>query len=78
MDDINRIIKPWENLGIMIDGVSETVKHEIKKQEGRFLGTSMETLGASMLGNMLTARKYVNWKRCGKRRKRCCKSRKRI
>ena len=30
MDDVIRIIKPLENLGVFIDGVSETVKHEIK------------------------------------------------
>ena len=31
MDDIIRIIKSLENSGILIDGVSQTVKHEIKK-----------------------------------------------
>ena len=30
MDDVIRIIKSLENLGVFIDGVSETVKHEIK------------------------------------------------
>ena len=31
MDDIIRIIKSLENLDVLIDGVTETVKHEIKK-----------------------------------------------
>ena len=51
----------------LIDGVNETVKHEIKKQEGGFLGMLLGTLGASILGNMLTGkgamrveRKYNN------------------
>ena len=35
--DIIRIIKPLKTSGIMIDGVSETVKKEIKIQEGGFL-----------------------------------------
>ena len=35
MNDFIKIIKSIENS--VIDGVTETVKHEIKKQEGRFL-----------------------------------------
>ena len=31
MNDIIKIIKPLEYSGILIDGVTETVKHEIKK-----------------------------------------------
>ena len=32
MDDINKIIKLSENSGVLIDGVTEAVKHETKKQ----------------------------------------------
>ena len=35
---IIKIIKSLEDSGVLIDGVTETVKHEIKKQEGKFLG----------------------------------------
>ena len=31
MDDINKIVKLLENSGILIDRVTEAVKHEIKK-----------------------------------------------
>ena len=31
LNDIIKIIKSLENLGVLIDNVSETVKHEIKK-----------------------------------------------
>ena len=37
MNDIIKIIKSLEDSGVLIDGVTETVKHEIKKQEDRFL-----------------------------------------
>ena len=37
MNDNIQIIKSSEGSGVLIDGVTETVKHEIKKQEGRFL-----------------------------------------
>ena len=55
MDDVIRIKKLLKNGDILIDGVSETEKHEIKKQEDGLL----ETLGASMLGNMLTGKSVV-------------------
>ena len=38
MNDIIEIIKSLEDSGILIETVSETVKHEIKKQDGGFLG----------------------------------------
>ena len=37
MNDIIKIIKPLEYSGILIDGVTETVKHEIKKNKVLFL-----------------------------------------
>ena len=36
MNDIIKIIKSLEDLGVEIDGVTGAVKHEIKKQEGGF------------------------------------------
>ena len=36
INDILKVIKSLEDLGMSIDGVTETVKHEMKKQEGRF------------------------------------------
>ena len=53
MHDLIRIIKSLEDLGLLIDGVSKKVKHEIKKQEGGFLGMLLRTLGVSIIGNML-------------------------
>ena len=50
---IIRIMKSLKNLVVSFDGVSETLKQEIKKQKGKFLGMLLGTLGASMLGNML-------------------------
>ena len=32
MNDIAEIIKSWEDLGVLLDGVTETVKHEIKRR----------------------------------------------
>ena len=59
MDEIIRIAKLLQNSGIWIDGVSETVKRKIKKQESGFIGILLETLGASLLGNMFTAKEKM-------------------
>ena len=37
MDDIIKIIKSLEDSGVVIDGVTEIVKNEIKQQKGGFL-----------------------------------------
>ena len=55
MDNIIRIVKSPENTVVLIDGVNETVEHDIKKQKSRFIRMLLGTLGASMLGNMLKA-----------------------
>ena len=49
MNNINKIIKSLEDLGVLIDGVTETAKHEIKKQEDRFLGALLAPLAASLV-----------------------------
>ena len=48
MNDIISIIKPLEHSGVLIDGFTETVKHETKKQESRFLGALLAHLSASL------------------------------
>ena len=55
MNDIIKIIKLLEELGVLIDGVTETVKHEIKKQEGRFLGALLAPLVASAVKPVISS-----------------------
>ena len=38
MNDIMKIVKPLEESGLLIKGVSETIKNEAKEQRGGFLG----------------------------------------
>ena len=59
MVDTVRTIKSLENSDVLIGGVSETRKHEIKKQENGFLSMFLETLGASMLGKLLTGKSVM-------------------
>ena len=56
MNDIMKIIKSLEESGSLIKGVTETIKNEAKEQKGGFLGMLLGTLGASLLGNLLTSK----------------------
>ena len=53
MNDIMKIVKPLEESGLLIKGVSETIQNEVKEQKGWFLGMLLGTLGASLLGHFL-------------------------
>ena len=57
MNDIMKIIEALENSGILLKGVSKTIKNETIEQRGGFLGMLLGTLGASLLGNLLTGGK---------------------
>ena len=59
MNDIVKIIKALENSGISLKGVSKTIKNETKEQRGGFLSMLPGTLGASLLGNLLTGGKGI-------------------
>ena len=54
MDDILEIVKSLENSGVLLKGVNETIQHESKEQRGGFLGMLLGTLGASLLGDVLS------------------------
>ena len=49
MNDIIKIIKLLEDLGLIIDGATETVKHEKKKPKGEFPGALLVSLAASLV-----------------------------
>ena len=49
MNDITKIIKLLEDSCVLIDGVTETWKDEIKKKEGGFLGALLAPLVASLV-----------------------------
>ena len=55
MNDITKIIKPLEDLGVLIDGVTETVKDEIEKREGGFLGALLAPSAASLVQPVISS-----------------------
>ena len=52
--DLIKIVKSLEDSGFLLKGVTESVQNEIKEQKGGFLSMLLGTLGASLLGNLLT------------------------
>ena len=59
MNDIMKIIKALENSGILLKGVSKAIKNATKEQKGGFSSMLLGTLGASLLGNLLTGGKDI-------------------
>ena len=59
MKDILKIVKSLENSGLLLEGVSETIKNETKEPKGGFLSILLGTLGASLLGNMLSGKGVI-------------------
>ena len=61
MDDLIKIVKSLEDSGSLLKEITESVQNEIKEQKGGFLSMLLGTLGARLLGNLLTG-KGVNRK----------------
>ena len=56
MRDIIKIVKSLEDSSLLLKEVTETVQNEVKEQKGGFLSMLLGTLGASLLGNLLTGK----------------------
>ena len=55
MEDI-KIIKSVEDSGLLLKGVTETVQNNVKEPKWGFLNTLLDTLGASLLRNILAGK----------------------
>ena len=57
--DVIKIVKSLEDSGLLIKGVSETIKNEAREQKGGFIGMLLDILGASLLENLLTGKGVI-------------------
>ena len=55
MNDIMKTVRSFKESGLLINGISKTIKDEAKEKNGGFLGMLLDTLGAS-LRNLLTGK----------------------
>ena len=60
MEDVMKIVTSFEDSGLLIKVVSETIENEAKEQKGGFLSMLLGTLGASLLGNLLTGKDTIS------------------
>ena len=54
MNDITKIVQALEDSNILLKEVPKTIENETKEQKGGNLSMLFGTLGASLLGNLLT------------------------
>ena len=59
MNDIIKNFQALEYSDIFLEGVTKAIKNETKEQKGEFLCMLLGTLGASLLGNLLTRKGIV-------------------
>ena len=59
MDHIMKIIKSLKESSLLTKGVTKTTKNEAKEQRSGFLGMLLGTIGASLLGNILTGKGVI-------------------
>ena len=54
MNDIMKIVQALEDSNILLKGVTKTIKNKMNEQKGGFLSMLLGTLGARLLGDLLT------------------------
>ena len=59
MNDIMKIVQALEDSNTLLKGVTKTIKNETKEQKGGFLRMLLSTLGASLIGHLLTGKGIV-------------------
>ena len=54
MNDLMKIVQALEDSNILLKSVTKAIKNETKEQKGGFLSMLLGTLGAALLGDLLT------------------------
>ena len=59
MEDMVKIVKSFEESGLLIKGITETIKNKAREQKGGFPSMLLGTLAASILGNALVGKVVI-------------------
>ena len=60
MNDVMKIIKSFEESGLLIKGFNRTIKSEAKEKKRGFLSMLLGTLDATLLGDLLTGKGTIS------------------
>ena len=63
-------MRALEDSNILLKRITKTIKNETKEQKGGFLSMLLGTLGASLLGNLLTGKRIIGADSVNKKGKR--------
>ena len=74
MHDIMKVVQTLEDSNTFLKGFTKTIKSETKEQKGRFLGTTVGTIGSILLGNVLSGKGIAGASSENKKSKKNCKS----
>ena len=59
MEDVRKMIKSLKESGLLVKGISETIKNEEKEQKAEFFSMLLGILAASILGNTLAGKSVI-------------------
>ena len=59
MRDLLKIIKSLANSVLLLEGITDTVKNEVKEQKAGFLSTLFSVLGSTLLSSMLSGKGVI-------------------
>ena len=59
MNEIMKIVQALEDSNVSLKGVTKTIKNETRELKGGFLSMLLGTLGATLLGNLLSGKGIV-------------------
>ena len=59
MNFIRKIVQALEESNFLLKGITKTIENETKEQKWGYLGMLSGTLGAILLGNMLTEKRIL-------------------
>ena len=59
MEDARKMIKSFKESGLLVKGISETIKDEEKEQKANFFSMLLGILAASILGNALAGKRVI-------------------
>ena len=64
MNGIRKTVKLLEDSGLLIKGVSETIKNEAKNHKRRFLEMLLGNLGTILLENLIIGKRTIRVVEC--------------